>query len=333
MALMILGPALIIGLALWFYFAHQGSVSTENAYVQANIVRVSPRVAGRIIALPVHDHEHVEKGEVLLKLDPASYQTAVAAAEANLAAMRDQVAALKAQYRALSAEIESAESQADFLAREVQRNRPLAKQKVITHAKLDKLNTQLERSRKEIAVLKAQRHQVLARLGGDPEQPIEQNAAWLQAKAALEQAQLNLADTVLRAPADGVLGHVGVRVGDTLGVGQAAFPLVETGHVWVKANFKETALTHMRPGQPATVTVDSYPNHSWKAHVQSISPASGAVFSLLPPQNASGNWVKVVQRIPVHIDLDDTPPGYPVLRAGMSAEVTVNVSVQPDHGQ
>src|SRR5699024_4334869 len=127
------------------------------------------------------------------------------------------------------------------------------------------------------------------------------NSGWLEAKAALTQAQLNLADAIVRAPASGVLGDVGVRVGDTLGVGQAAFPLVETGHFWVKANFKETALTRMRPGQSVTISVDSYPDHSWTGHVQSISPASGEVFSLLPPQNASGNWVKVVQRIPVHI--------------------------------
>lgn len=331
MALMILGPVIIIAIVLWYYFAHLGFVSTEDAFVQANIVEVSPRVSGRIIALPVHDNEHVDKGQILFKLDPASYRVAVAAAEAKLAAVRDQVAALKAQYQALSARIQSAQSRVQFLAREVERNRPLARQQVITSAKLDKLTTELSRARKKITMLKAKRHQVLAQLGGNPVQPIDENAAWRQASAALKQAKLNLADTVVRAPADGMLGRVGVRVGDTLHVGEAAFPLVEMDHVWVKANFKETALTNMRPGQPATVTVDAYPDETWKAHVASISPASGEVFSLLPPQNASGNWVKVVQRIPVRIEFNNLSHHEPpVLRPGMSVEVTVNVAARPE---
>ncbi len=326
---MILGPALLIAIALWYYLGHRGYVSTEDAFVQANIVRVSPRVAGRIVGLPVHDHERVHKGQTLLVLDASSYKAKMASARAKLAAARDKVAGEKARYQALSAQIESARDEADFLQREVKRNGALAKQKVVTHSKLDKLMTQLKQAQKKTNVLKAQRKQVLASLGGDPEQPVEKNSHWLEAKAALDEARLDLDDTTVKAPADGVLGHVGVRVGDTLNVGQAAFPLVETGHVWVKANFKETALTNMRPGQPVTIDVDSYPDHTWKGHVQSISPGSGEVFSLLPPQNASGNWVKVVQRIPVHISLDDGQSG-PPLRAGMSVEATVNVNKKPD---
>lgn len=329
LALMILGPALLIAIALWYYLGHRGYVSTEDAFVQANIVRVSPRVAGRIVALPVHDHEHVQKGQILLKLDPSSYKARVAGARAQLAAARDKVAANKASYQALSSQIQSAKDEAAFLEREVNRNGALAKRKVVTHAKLDKLVTQFKQAKKKITVLEAQRDQVLASLGGNPDQPVKENSRWLQAKANLKEAQLDLDDTTVTAPADGVLGHVGVRVGDTLNVGQAAFPLVETRHVWVKANFKETALTNMQPGQPVTIAVDSYPDHTWKGQVQSISPASGEVFSLLPPQNASGNWVKVVQRIPVRISLDDGQSG-PILRAGMSVEVTVNVSKQPD---
>lgn len=323
-ALMILGPAALLALGLTWYFTHKGYVSTDDAFVEAHIVKVSPRVGGRVIAVPVHDNEQVKKGQLLFKLDPSTYQADVDEAKAKLSSARNQVAALKAKYQALSAQIDSARSQADYLARDVKRNGPLARKSVVTNAHLDALTTQLKRARQEVAALKAQRQQVLAQLGGNPGQPVDQNADVLAAQAALQAAQLNLADTVVRAPAAGIVGNVGVRPGDTLGVGQAAFPLVETAKFWIKANFKETSLTSMHPGQPVTITVDSYPNHTWKGKVESISPGSGEIFALLPPQNASGNWVKVTQRIPVRIEIENDHSG-PTLRAGMSAEVSVYV--------
>lgn len=323
-ALMILGPAALLALGLTWYFTHKGYESTDDAFVEANIIKVSPRVAGRVVDVAVDDNQHVSKGQLLFKLDPSSYQAAVDAAQAEASTARDQVGALKAKYQALSSQIQSAQSQADYLAREVKRNGPLAKKSVITNAHLDELTTQLAQARHQVTTLKAQREQVLAQLGGNPDQPVEQNAQYLKAEADLKAAKLNLQDTVVNAPADGVVGHVGVRPGDTLGVGEPAFPLVETANFWIKANFKETALTHMHPGQPVTITVDSYPGHTWKGTVQSLSPGSGEIFSLLPPQNASGNWVKVTQRIPVRIAIKGAHSG-PMLRAGMSAEVSVYV--------
>lgn len=324
-ALMILGPAALLAVGLTWYFAHKGYVSTDDAFVEAHIIQVSPRVAGRIVDVAVHDNEHVQKGALLFKLDPSSYQAAVDQAQAKVSAARNQVAALKAKYQALTAQIHSAHSQADYLAREVKRNGPLAQKSVVTNAHLDALTTQLAQARQQVNVLKAQREQVLAQLGGNPEQPVDQNADFLEARAALNAAQLNLDDTVVRAPAAGIVGDVAVRPGDTLGVGQPAFPLVETALFWIKANFKETSLTNMHPGQPVTIQVDSYPGHTWKGKVESISPGSGEVFSLLPPQNSSGNWVKVTQRIPVRIAIQGDTSG-PQLRAGMSAEVSVYVA-------
>jgi len=167
-----------------------------------------------------------------------------------------------------------------------------------------------------------------ANLGGDPALPIEQNPSVLTAQSALEQAQLDLERTVVLAPANGVVGNKVPVPGDVVSPGQPLFSLVLTDRFWVDANLKETDLTHVRPGQSALVTIDTYPGVRWKARVDSISPASGAEFSLLPPQNATGNWVKVVQRIPVRLALEpeaDQPP----LRAGMSAEVEIDIEAAP----
>src|SRR5699024_8417438 len=174
----------------------------------------------------------------------------------------------------------------------------LARRNVVTDAKLDKARTGLLQARHKVTALQAQQAQVLAQLGGDPQQPVTKNANYQAAAAALQQAELNLSYTVVRAPAAGQLGTVGVLRGDVVAAGEATMPLVESNKVWIKANFKETGLTHIRRGDPATISVDAYPDYTWHGHVESLSPASGAVSSLLPPQNATGNWVKVVQRIP-----------------------------------
>ncbi len=322
--LMILGPAALLAGGLWWYYSHRGQVSTDDAFVEANIVQVSPQVTGRVVAVPVRENQQVRKGQVLLRLNPAPYKAALEGAQAALANVRDKLAALKAQYQALSAQIGGAEAQVAYLRREVRRQGPLAKKNVVTNAKLDEVTTKLTQSEQQVATLKAQRAQVLAQLGGNPHQPVTANAEYRQAAAKLDQARLNLSYTVVRAPAPGVVTKVNVRPGNMLAAGSPAFPLVEANSVWVVANFKETALTHMHPGQRVRVTVDSYPGRTWKGHVQSISPGSGEVFSLLPPQNATGNWVKVTQRIPVRISIEGGQSG-PVLRAGMSAEVDVYV--------
>lgn len=323
-ALMILGPAALLAGGLWWYFSHRGYVSTDDAFVEGNIVQVSPQVSGRVVSVPVRENEAVHQGQVLLRLDAAPYEAKVKVAQAKLAMVRDDVKALRAQYLALTAQIKGAEAKVAYLRREVKRQGPLARKNVVTNARLDEVTTQLARSKQGVSELEARRDQVLARLGGNPGQPVADNADYQRALATLDEAQLDLSYTVVRAPAAGVVTEVNVRPGNVLRAGSPAFPLVESGSLWVKANFKETALTDMRPGQPVRVTVDSYPGHTWKGHVASISPGSGAIFSLLPPQNATGNWVKVTQRIPVRIALDDWRTG-PVLRAGMSAEVSVHV--------
>jgi membrane fusion protein (multidrug efflux system) len=330
--ILILGPAILIGVGLWYYLSHKGLVSTDDAFVGQNFVMISTQIAGRVTSVPAHTHDTVTQGEVLLKLDPAPFKAAVSADKAKLNSVAAQVQALKAQYQADQAQIAGAEAQVAYLRREVKRQGPLAKQNVITNAKLDKARTALTQAQHKVASLKADQAQALAHLNGNPKQPLAENAKYQAAEAALKQAKLNLSYTVVRAPSAGQLGDVNVLPGAVVSPGQATFPLVESGEAWIKANFKETALTHMHPGDPATVTVDSYPGYTWKGHVESISPGSGEVFSLLPPQNASGNWVKVVQRVPVRIAIPHRP-GRPTLRAGMSAEVTVNVRHHQSHNR
>lgn len=325
--LMILVPALLIGGGLWYYIGTENYVSTDDAYIAGHRVTISPQVAGRVIAVPVHQNETVAKGEVLLRLDPAPYLLAVHAAEIKISTAAETVAGLKARYQALEAQIAGAKARVAYLQREIARLGPLARSQVIANAKLDRLSTDYAEAGQRVAALRAERKQVLARLGGSPEQPPADNTAYRAAEAALSKAQLDLSYTVVRAPAAGIVTKVNTRPGDVLAPGTPAFPLMETGTTWVRANFKETALARMRPGAPVTVTVDSYPDTVYHGRVESISPGSGAVFSLLPPENASGNWVKVVQRFAVRVELDHPRKG-PVLRVGMSAEVTVYVGAE-----
>ncbi len=324
---MILVPALLIGGGLWYYISTENYVSTGDAYIAGYRVTISPQVAGRVIEVPVHQNETVAKGEVVLRLDSAPYLLAVRAAEIKVSAAAESVAGLKAKYQALEAQIAGAGARVAYLQREIARLGPLARSQVIANSKLDRLSTEYTEAGQQVAALRAEQKQVLARLGGSPDQPLADNAEYRAAEAALAKAKLDLSYTVVRAPAAGIVTKVTTRPGDVLAPGTPAFPLLETGRLWVRANFKETALTRLRPGAPVTVTVDSYPGVVYHGHVASISPGSGAVFSLLPPENASGNWVKVVQRFPVRIELDHPHKG-PVLRVGMSAKVTVYVGVQ-----
>src|SRR5699024_4287045 len=257
--LMLIVPVLLIGVGVWYYVSHQGLVSTNDAFVRHNTVIISPQVAGRVLAVPVDTNDRVAAGAVLLKLDPAPFNNRVAAARAKLATTATQVQALKAKYQTIAAKIDGAQAQVAYLHREVKRQTPLAKKNVIPHARLDKSRTALSKAQHQVAAFEAEQNQVLAQLDGDPQQPLQKNASYQAAEAELEQAQINLGYTVVRAPAAGQLGKVDTRVGDVVSVGESAMPLVESGEIWIRANFKETALTHMHKGEPVKITVDSYP--------------------------------------------------------------------------
>jgi membrane fusion protein (multidrug efflux system) len=323
--LMLAGPIVVALAAGWWYVTSGRYVETDDAYIQAAKTMISPDVAGRVIEVAVTDNQPVKKGQLLFRFDPITYQLTVDRDKAELAAARLQVNALKATYRQKLADEQSAEDTLSYQQREYDRQKRLLGSGVASQAQFDQAQNGLEVARQRVASTQHDIGNTLAQLGGNPDIPIDDHPMVQRAKAALGIAEVDLADTAIRAPDDGIVTKVEqVQVGDYITTATPVFSMM-SNHVWVEANFKETELTHMRPGQTATVEVDTYPDADFRAKVGSLSPGTGLTFSLLPPENATGNWVKVVQRLPVRLALDDTDPDHP-LRAGMS--VTVNVDTK-----
>ncbi|MEK1888104.1 MAG: HlyD family secretion protein [Phyllobacterium sp.] len=318
----VLPLALIAG---GYYYVTGGQVmSTDNAYVQADMVGVSTDVSGMVQSVEAHDNQVVKQGDVLFRLDPSAYEIALAGAKAQLGVVRNQILNLEASYKQSLAEITQAEADIPFYNKTLQRQQDLTATAAVSKAAYDQAKHDLDAAQQKVDVAKAEAAATLAQLGNDPSQPVEQNPSYLQAQSAVDNAQRNLDRTVVRAPFDGIVTNVSsLQVGAYLQASQAGFSLVSTTHVWVAASPKETELTYVREGQPVTISVDTYPGIEWKGTVASISPASGASFSLLPAQNTSGNWVKVVQRIPMLVSIDDMA-GKPPLRVGMSVTADVD---------
>jgi membrane fusion protein (multidrug efflux system) len=299
-------------------------METDNAYVHAKMEGVSTDVAGTVIAVEVHDNERVTKGQVLYRLRPDTYRIALDGAKAQLDTVHDQVVTLQESYKLAVAQVEQAEADLPFYQTQFDRQKDLLPKGAGTQVAYDSARHDLESVQQKIRVAKAQAASMLAQLGGDMNQRVEDNAYYRQAKSMVDNAQKDLNDTIVRAPFDGVVTNVdSIQVGTYLQASQQAFSLVSTTDLWIEAEPKETELTYVRPGQSATISMDTYPGVEWKGEVQSMSPASGSSFSLLPAQNTTGNWVKVVQRLPIRIRISETD-GKPPLRVGMSAIVGID---------
>lgn len=323
-----LGPLLVLIAAVWFYVSGGRYVSTDDAFVKTDLVSVNAQVPGQVTALYVHDNQSVTAGQLLFEIDPQSYRIALKQADATLANVASQIAALRANYLEKAAMLKNAEENVQFQQREYDRQTNLRKSGVASEQKVDEARRAYESAEQQVDAIHQQMAAIQAQLGGDVNKPTEDLAIYRAAVARRDDAALALSRVKVFAPADGVIANVTLRPGDYVNAGSPVFSLAELGHTWIEANFKETELTHVLPGQEATVTVDTYPGITWKARVESLSPASGNEFSLLPAQNSSGNWVKVVQRIPVRLAIEPQPNA-PQLRAGMS--VAAEIDTGPHH--
>jgi membrane fusion protein, multidrug efflux system len=322
--LLILGPvALVVG-ALVLYLATGRYVTEEDAYVQAVNVSISPQVAGQVLTIAAKSNTAVTKNDPLFNLDPEPYRIALANTEAQLGIARDQANTLIETYRARLKQIDEAKATLDYAQTNYDRQQHLFDTGAVPRATLDAAIRDLQTAKANLASLQREAAAALAQLGGNPDLPVDQQAPVKQAQAAVDAAARNLRLTSIVAPFDGIPNNVeSIAVGAFLNAGQSAFPLVSAHNLYIEANIKETELTYVREGDPAQVTVDAYPDSPIAARLTTMAPASGSVFALLPPQNATGNWVKVVQRIPVRLSFGELRDGL-ALRAGMSVKISID---------
>jgi membrane fusion protein (multidrug efflux system) len=320
---MVIVPLIGVVIGIAFYLWSGRYVETDNAYVKADIASLSPQASGEIIDVLVGENQLVKAGQPLFNIEQNVYKIAVAEGQAGLRSATDSINAEKAQLQQKEAALGMAQSDLAFADRELKRQTQLAARDFAAAAKLDEARHASDVAQQHIAFLKQERAEILAKLDGNPELPIDQYAAYQEAGAKIAAAQNMLDHTTVYAPFDGIVSHVPKR-GDYARTGVPALSIVSVSNVWIEANYKETELTHVHVGQPVEISVDTYPDRAFHGHVQSISQASGSEFAILPAQNSTGNWVKVVQRIPVRIAIDDDSATSPVLRAGMSVEATVD---------
>ena len=323
--LMLLGGIAVLAFTVgaWWYAETGRYVTTENAYVKAPVIAVSPNIDGRAVEVPVGDNQAVAEGDLLFRVDPAPYQVQLRMAEARRGVVRNDLLATRAELGQIAAEIVEAERRVSYYANEVERQRQLVKRAAGTQMKLDEMQLERETAEQRRLSLLEKRQVVLAKLGGTPDRPVEDHPMVREMDAEIERAKLDLAYTEIRAPVSGIVTRMKLQAGEWVEADTPTFGIIGTGAIWIEANLKETQLDAISIGQPVEVRVDAYPDAIWSGRIESLSPATGAEFSALPPQNASGNWVKVVQRLPVRITVEPNPD-LPQLRAGMSATISVD---------
>jgi membrane fusion protein (multidrug efflux system) len=326
--LLVAVPLMAAAIGGTFYLASGRYISTDNAYVGSQKVLITPDISGKVNRVMVREGQHVKAGDELFEIDPQPFRFALTQAEAKLATVRAEYANLTASLQSLDKLVELAKETVDLKQRDVERKTQLARTNAGSQADLDTAKAALVTAELQAQFAVQQRNSTLNQLFGDPNLPLEKYPAYRQAQAAFEQAQRDLDHTMLRAPIEGTATQVdNIQLGRFVTAGTPVLSVVDNDAPWVDANPKETDITNLRIGQRAEINIDSFPDHKFSGTVVSVSPGTGSQFSILPAQNASGNWVKVVQRVPVRIQIDHDPDARN-LRAGMSA--TVEIDTRPD---
>jgi membrane fusion protein (multidrug efflux system) len=317
-------PALAVLIGLGIYLSGGRYISTDNAYVGAQKVLITPDVAGKIIHVAIVEGQHVKPGDELFALDAEPYKLQLDAAKGKLDATRGDYDKLKTNLAALTTLADLAQKNVDLKQRDVDRKSTLVKSQAGSQADVDTAASGLVTAQLQAQFTKQQRDTTLNQLLGNPDLPLAEFPEYAQAKAALDNAQRDLKHTVVRAPISGTATQVdNIQVGRYVAAGTPILSVVDDQAPWIDANPKETDITYLRIGQRATIDVDSFPDHTFKGTVVAVSPGTGAQFSILPPQNATGNWVKVVQRVPLRIAFDKDEDTH-LLRTGMSAVIDVD---------
>lgn len=320
--LLVVLPLIVAVIGLIIYLKSGRYVSTENAYVKADVIAISSQVAGAVVERAVKENDVVKAGQLLFRIDDEPYKIAVAKAEAKLAEVRTNLSSLKATYRERQSDLEVAQSNSEFARQEQKRQANLANQHLVAEATYDQVKHTSRIASQQIVGVQQDLKRIEETLAGTVNSSIEQHPSYLAAAAELKQAQLDLAHTKIYAVQNGIVTRP-PELGEYINLGAIAMKLVATDHLWIEANFVETDLTHVRAGQKVDVFVDTYPDAEWEGEVQSISPATGAEFSVIPAQNATGNWVKIAQRVPINISVKPKANA-PQLQAGLSTQIEID---------
>jgi membrane fusion protein (multidrug efflux system) len=328
MVLLVISPLIALGVGSYFYLTSGRYISTDNAYVGAQKVLITPDISGKIAKVTVAEGQRVNAGDPLIEIDPEPFRIAVTQADARLAGVRTDFANLKTNYASMARRIALAHETVDLKQRDVERKTTLLGNKTGSQMDMDNALTAVVTAKTQLETLEQQQEAIKNQLLGDPALPIEKYPPYAQAAAALDQAKRDLDHTVLRAPIAGMATQVAsIQLGRYVSAGTPVFSLVDDAKPWIDANPKETDITHLKVGQLVAISVDTFPGRSFRGVVAAVSPGTGAQFAILPPQNASGNWVKVVQRVPVRIEFDPTEDVRD-LRAGMSVTVDIDTGRQ-----
>lgn len=325
--LLVVLPLVALVAGLTFYLNGGRYVTTDDAYVGAQKVLITPDVAGKIINVAVKEGQQVSTGDVMFQIDPVPFQLALAQARAKLDDAKTSHDNLVANVKLYSQTIELVTAGIALKQKDVERKNSLVKSSAGSQLDLDNSATALVTAQAQRQLVMQQRSNALNQLLGDPGLPLERFPAWMQAKAVLDDAQRNLDLTTVRAPMNGVATQVEqIQLGRFVMAGAPVFSVIDTSNPWVDANPKESDFTYVAVGQSVTLDVDAFPNHVFKGTVGSLSPGTGAQFAILPPQNATGNFVKVVQRVPVRIYFDKNDKHVRKLKAGMSVYATIDTN-------